>query len=360
MGFVIIAIPTIIVAALVSWVVTDYRVNQKLQEVGKNNSALMIKQIELARKNIQDQQEILQQTKEALDNLNNKIRKRNSIEKILHIVELALTRHFAAIFKNILSGHIKTSFLNIVDVKNFTSRLDKINKKLQPDFGLPKLNVMELIEISKIYHEKNDMHVKMIIKIPILNLKNYILWKYIPLPYKGDQSVKIFKLDSKYVIENNDYNKIRIIHGKSLKKCMKATMLTICNSITLESTEKADICIESLAKNIYTKCENITLKTRNHCIDTSDFSIYCFIVKPIILKITCLDNNRIFNLSESKEIALDNHCELYKVSEQKLDETHLFNKIEINYEYTRPNLSIYDEVAQNYTEIFMIDRFKVQ
>lgn len=151
-----IAVPTIIIAALVSWVVSDYKTNKVIQEMGKNNSALMVKQIELTKQNVQDQQEIMQQTKIAIENLNNKIRKQNSIEKILHIIELALTRHFkdAEIFKNILFSHEKSSFLNIVDVRNFTARLDKINGKLQPEFRLPKFDVMELIEISKIYHEK--------------------------------------------------------------------------------------------------------------------------------------------------------------------------------------------------------------
>lgn len=356
-----IAIPTIIIAALTAWIFTEYRIN-KLKEAGKNNSKIMQKQIELTRKNVQDQQGIVQQTKNAFESLTEKIRKQNNVEEILHIVEFALTRHFkdAEIFKNILFGHTKTSFFSIVDVKNFSARLDEINRKLQPSFCLPKLSTMELVEISNIYHEKNETHVRMMLTVPILDVKNYTLWEYIPLPYKDGQNVKIFRIDSKYVIENNDHNESKIIHGKQLEKCLKTATLTMCNSILLESTEQPDACMENLINNIYTKCENISLKIHNHFIDTSDYSIYCFIIEPVMLKIACLNDNNIFNLSESKEIFMNNHCDLYKVIGGKVDETRLFNKIDINYAYTKPNLSIYDKSTQNYYEIFMIDRFKIK
>lgn len=244
-----------------------------------------------------------------------------------------------------------------MDIGNFTKKIEAIKNKLPPKLTLPDIPIIDLIDISEIYHIKNETHIRIEIEIPILNKEKSIFMELIPLPFIENEQIKIYNMNTKYIFEQN--GELKTIHKKDLKNCIRINELTICNSLLMEKMELADECIESMFWNKFDGCEEVNLQQQNYFLDTSPSSIYCFIKKPITLRVSCLNKDEIFNLTESREIQLGEHCELYKIT-HKINESSL-NSIEINYEYFKPNLYEYDpnnEKPKN--GITLIDRFNME
>lgn len=354
-------IPSTVFATGAATILVNINTEQKLLEAAQKRYSSVKKELNNTLILINVTSDSLDETSKALNKLNDKVNSKNRFMEILNTIQLGLTIHFkdAEIYSAILNGHLREQFFKIYNTEDFTKQIEKINKKLQPNFTLPNLDIFDLLEISTVFHIKNSTHIRIIVEIPILNREHSNLKSFVPIPYIENDQVYILNTDANFVFLHNDT--LKIITKDNLKECINIDDFTMCNSMLTETLLLANPCIHSIFTNSYDDCAIKPIEPLNYFIETSDFSVYCFILKPFNLKISCIDDDiKIFNLSKSTELFYENHCEVYKISSEVLFNTSTYSTIDINYKYIKPNLSGYEENNQNGTKnIFPIDRFSV-
>lgn len=135
-----------------------------------------------------------------------------------------------------------------------------------------------------------------------------------------------------------------------LNHCKKVKNLTICSSIILEFIEEPENCIK-IYFNISNECEMRKIIPQNYFVDTSDFSMYCFVREPIDLRTSCAKEVKILNINKSQEIFYEKHCEMFKLINKTVLVTPSFTEIELESKYMRPNLSTFDSNTNDWTDI---------
>lgn len=65
---------------------------------------------------------------------------------------------------------------------------------------------------------------------------------------------------------------------------------------------KADEYLRSIILNEKPKCSYKPIENKTYWLKTSKLSIFCYIVEPLRLRITCNDKSMVYHLIESKEI----------------------------------------------------------
>lgn len=219
--------------------------------------------------------------------------------------------------------------------------------------------MFDLLRISSVYYTRNSTHIKVIVEIPILNREHSTLRAYIPVPFLENNETKIFNTNAKFVFVQNET--LEMISKENLKLCLNINELTICNSLMTEIMDSVDPCIHSFFLGNYVECQNKAIEPHNYIIDTSGNSVYCFILRPFGLKISCYDGDRILNLTENQEIHFEDHCEIYKISRDISYNASTYTTINITHSYIPSNLSVFSANSENITDdLFIVDRFEIE
>lgn len=205
-----------------------------------------------------------------------------------------------------------------------------------------------MLELSKITVKKTTSSIQINVEIPIIFRKNYSLFEIIPIPTSHKKITSILNLNSFLYFADNE--NLKILSFNAFENCLKLENLTLCNSIIINSLEQPDVCKFSLIFNdTQNNCETKEITHRNYIMETSAHSVFCHIVHPITLKISCIEKYFVYELNVSKELMYDAECDIYEVVNAIMGNNTDLKTIEINFAYFKPNFSYYDNVLQNWT-----------
>lgn len=354
-------LPASVLTMGASAVFTEYRIHQEKLYYAKKQAEASKTELEIEQKELEVAKKALNDTKRALEILKEENKKRDEYEKLKDIIQSTLTRHISdsEIIINVLNGNVKDYLFKMVDIRDFANSIKLINESLEANYSLPNVGLFDLLEFSTVYHAKNDTHVQILINIPILNPDKSNLSGFIPLPFKQRNSVFVMDSKSEFLFMLN--NTLKMIPREYLNHCKRVKSLTICSSIVQEFIEEPELCVKEYFKNDTNDCIYKRIISQNYFVDTSDFSVYCFIVKPIVLRISCAKTSEILNIDTSQEIFFEKHCELFKMTNKTILKTNSYTAMEIENKYVRPNLSTFDTNTNDWTEVIQrIDQYGTQ
>lgn len=187
--------------------------------------------------------------KEEWDDSNKIAIKFREYEDILHSTTLLANRHYRDTnnFVNVFGENLRTFFFNMITMDDFRAEIENIRRSLPLNYSLPEIDMLELIEISKITTTKNATHIQIDVEIPIFYKENYTLFELIPTPISNENTTSILNFNSLLYFLDNDY--LQILPFTIYDGCIKLDNLTICNTIVQNSIEQPDKCMMSLVVN---------------------------------------------------------------------------------------------------------------
>lgn len=250
-------------------------------------------------------------------------------------------------YKAILRNDIRSQIFGIIDVNDLLLKINKTNEEIKPNRTLPNVDIITMLDLSKMVSSKNTTHIKISIEIPVLSMEYKELNEIVPLPYNRGGKTVIQNMNSKLYFKGKN-NETLIVPMDIFDKCMHLDNLTICNSVDLMLMEYPNECIQSILNKKTIKCEYKQIPNHNYWIQLSESSIYCFIVEPIQIKISCEDSEKIYNLTKSMEIDYEG-CNVYRMINEIQYNSTSQTTIEIIQPNLQMNLSIYDSIYGNWS-----------
>lgn len=322
------------------------RMNE-LNEQIEGNRQLVMAQLNISR----IQNEIMADTSkqvmklhDSIQELNRSAIQVNAFNGLLNIAHTAISNHKTETMKfvSILTGDLRSQFFDLIDSDSLQEEIITINNKLLPKAKLPATNPQDLLDLSKLSSSSNMTHITILVKTPIISNKTYNFFEYIPIPIKTDTTVHILNSNAKYFLQTES-NKTKYIPLSSLIKCNTINRRTFCNSIIEEELHDANSCMLSIIANSSNKaCDYREISFQNYIMRLSANTIFCFIIKPISIRISCNEKSSIFDLKNNTEINFASHCDLHKISNEFHYDSETFSSVEINYPLIQPNFSVYD------------------
>lgn len=279
-----------------------------------------------------------------VQNLNQTTINTNKFNELLHVATTALNKHTKQTMKliNILNGDLRAQFFNVIETDIFQNETSNINRKLLPRAKLPASNPQDLLDLSRISSNTNETHITIFIKIPIITNKSYDLFEYIPIPIITDSTVHILNTNAKYFFKA-ELNKTKYIPLSALTRCNTINTQTFCNSIIEEELREVNPCMESIIANSSNyNCKYREIPYQNYIMRLSANTIFCFIIKPIALRIVCNEKTSIHELEGNTEINFSKQCDLHRISNEFHYDSNSYSSVEINYPLIQPNFTIYD------------------
>lgn len=251
-------------------------------------------------------------------------------------------------FYNIYTNGVKSTFFTIVNPGHFSETIN--NTKLAPYLTYPTHDVHELLDMSETWYKQNETHLTFFVHVPLIYEIGAPVYKIIPIPFSDGKNVKMLNVNS--IVYLNISNSIRIVPLSDFDLCLLTNYKVICNSMITEKYTKPSQCINMLiTSNDHGNCETKDLEPKNYIMQTSSTSLYCYIVKPIILKITCEDEMEIYRLGESTEISYRMNCNLYKLKNTEANHTSFnYRVIELNSPDLGPEFAYYDPNLNDWNE----------
>lgn len=225
---------------------------------------------------------------------------------------LTLFNHekFQTNLNHIYAGELDKRLFEFVNYTNFTGEIALVNERLKPNLFIPEIKSMGKNHFIRISRDFNSTHLTFTIHLPVLSRNLYELYEFIPIPIRDGNS--IFILDTKPITFYHDKSRINILpETERANLCMTQDDLTICNTLMEESFLSPSNCVRNLL--IFKSDENCIHKPiefQNYFIRLTEQKIYAFIVKPIELVRQCGDTERVFHLTESREISVKIGCTL--------------------------------------------------
>lgn len=292
--------------------------------------------------------------KTELEKTNNEAKANENFNDILDIATLAIIKHNQDTrkFLTALTGDISEQFFNIINIEEFSEKLKTINNTLPKGLTLPNIDTCNILEICRITTKSNTTNIKITIKIPLINKKKYELTELIPIPIKRNNETIILDSNTKFIITRNNLS--FEIRPKTFSKCLNAQNITLCNTMHIPELNTLDKCTNSLQKNeTERECVFNTIANENQFIKIGPNSLYCFIIKPTQLKITCSEKEKIYNLTESKIISYREQCETYIIIDKKYNETFV-KQITIDNHPIQPDFSIFNTKKNNWSHNIQI------
>lgn len=218
--------------------------------------------------------------------------------------------------KAALFGDIKKEFFKILEKENFSIMIESKNISMQPKFSLPPIDLTKLIELGAIDKKINKTNIEINLKLPIISKKpSYSLIESIPIPHEANDNKTIILNSFQQYILNRGYQ-IKVITANTLSKCMTTTTgLYFCNFIYKKSPylDNLDMCMKSIILNYDKKqCNYNTIPNENKIIRIKENLMYCYVKKPLQLKISCARYSKIIDVIKSGEISYKKGCTAYE------------------------------------------------
>lgn len=251
-----------------------------------------------------------------IDKINSKLILLEEFNDMLHIISLSLITHndIANKFSHFFRGDLNTNFFSIIDIIEFNIKMDLLKSNLDSKFLLPPLNPYDLVKSSQILANQNKTHISISILIPILNRENFTLHEFMPIPFYNNNKTLIWDTKVKKYYKSHK-NPIQIISKKMLELCSKHEKLVMCNSLYKIMTFPPDNCTLALINGQKNEtCQYKIIPTKNYIFRVSRNCLYFHIVKPISLKLICLEKTIFFNITFSSKIQLEKYCEIFEFS----------------------------------------------
>lgn len=76
------------------------------------------------------------------------------------------------------------------------------------------------------------------------------------------------------------------------------------------------------------------------------------------LRVSCIDREEFYNLTESKEIYFNKSCNFNKITFEKFNNETYFN-VDIKDEFIKPNLSVKNEISDHWNIPSQLNRYKI-
>lgn len=256
---------------------------------------------------------------------------------------------YKIIILKILTHEIVDDIFDIVDFANFTEKIDKINAELAPKFTLPQVNINDLIELSRVITYGNKTNVRISIEIPIIDMNEpKFLKEFIPVPFLKDDSTNIFDISSElYFMDEN--NNAKIMPKYVFDSCKHIENIILCNSVETMNLESPNECIFSLTRGITPNCTHKIINTKNYWMKTSKYSIFCYIIDPVKVKITCDDSSKIYNLNKNQGLDIEEDCDVVRMMSNMNLNSKSITTEDIIMPFLNINLTTYDPINKNWT-----------
>lgn len=268
------------------------------------------------------------------------IKRGERFNALMQVAKDAHSKHWrdTVTLTGILDQKPRAIFFNLIDVWNFTKQLEIANEKLKPGFSLPCLDILEILDVSNTETSKNSTHVQLIINIPIMSNKTFDLGEIIPIPFNTINGTEIIDMNSHYYFIDED-EKVKILSGDNLKNCHKVYGLTLCNSIEMEKIEDGTLCMNSIVlKQTHKNCKTKNIARKNYILRTSQYSVFCYVVEPLVLRIKCGNEDSLHNVTNNEEFNFEENCIAYK----RMDNDNLtLTESSMNCEFSESNFTIF-------------------
>lgn len=272
------------------------------------------------------------------------------ITQIVESTLLIIDRHNRETdrFLNALGNGLKEKFFSIIDVTTFRDSL----RESKIDSTILSLHPKDIMRLSILESEIVNDTILISVHIPIITNEKFDLIYLIPIPIKRDGFNFILNIDAKHIIKND--TKISEISLATLAQCMQAANLIVCNSLLWDQIMPINNCIDSIIKNSMSKavCTYKKLANKTQMMKISDESIYVHIMDPILIKISCGQQSKIINITESMEIFHKKNCKLFNPKSRQNQDTHT-TVIKINAEYTTPKFEIFENKTWSNNVLFL-------
>lgn len=256
-------------------------------------------------------------------------------------------------FYNIYTNGVKSTFFTIVNPRNFSETLN--NTKLAPYLIYPSHDVHELLDMSETWFRHNETHLTFYVHVPLIYEIGAPVHELIPIPFAKNNSIRMLNMNS--IVYLNISNAIRIVPSSDFDLCLQTDNRIICNSMITERYTRPSECIHMLiTRNNHGSCETKTLEPKNYIMQTSPTSLYCYIINPITLKISCEDQDEIYKLGNPTEISYRMNCNFYKLKNSEGNNTLInYRVIDLSSPKLGPEFAYYDlnlnDWNENITEI---------
>lgn len=240
-------------------------------------------------------------------------------------------------FFNILNDDIRSKIFNIIDTVTFQETIQNINElKNSPIFSLKP---HEIIKMSLLSTELLNNTIRINVHIPLTSKEKFELYSFTPIPIERDHNSFILNSDSKLFFQNNTmFMEIPIA---TLIQCSQISQLTICDEIFLFKSIPLNNCLNAMVNNQSTNalCTYKPLPHKNQIIKISEDFLYIYVTIPMSLKISCGDNIKKYNLTQSSEINYGKYCKLSTKIDNFL-QNESFSIINIESNFIEPNFQI--------------------
>lgn len=217
----------------------------------------------------------------------------NDLNTTLYITSQLVIQH-----ETFLNGNPRTEFIAMANIEEFNDQINKIKAKFKKNQILPVVQLEDLIFMSQIYRKINGTYMALVIKIPILSKKPLQLRNYIALPFKKGNKTFRVNLDGSLFTEVNA-NEYKIVPIKTLDHCNIYKNLTICNSLLKRTFKKPTQCeLEVVVNETANNCGSYEIEHKNYLIEIDEMWMFCYIIEPILMKLTCESSQTFVNLTK--------------------------------------------------------------
>lgn len=328
----IIFIPIILGVTIVSFwagiVVAKSAMNSIKEEIRDNldiieqAANITISSVETMEKFIKDTDAQMLKLQEAINNNTRNLELQARFFNIINVISFSAQLHEKMQIKlnDIYYGDIESRLFEIIDFREFSKTVAKINKKLEPKLTLPEITSMSRNKFIKTYTGFNETHLTISVDLPVIRKSGFNISEFIPLPIREND--KLYMLDMPTTTYYINGTNIQLFPDENTRKslCKTHEKMTICNTFLEEHTDVASICLNNILQN--DSDENCTYKEipyKNYFIQISSDLVYIHLIDPSIkVVMDCRGKVYALTFSDSRTVRIPRGCDIYKYTD-KLD-----------------------------------------
>lgn len=295
--------------------------------------------------------------------LNDKVELYKTMDEILHSISWLMLNH-GRVRQEILqlfSGNTKGQIFSIINFEKFMQILSSVNETLNDGQMLPTINFGNLEFIKSDMKRKNDTHLVLSVRIPILNKKPYDIYEIIPIPFKIENNYFIFNISTTRVIQNKK-GLSKILTNEASKYCISAQNITVCNTLIDLIVEPISNCTNALFYNGSDRdCILKPIKAQNYIVQINKDELYFSIKDAIKLRMVCTGNEEIINITSSRKIKISDTCVAYKYTQGLNITNDMISFLNEDKHYLHPNMFIFSNVTKIWkNENAILTKFDIQ
>lgn len=200
--------------------------------------------------------------------------------------------------------------------------------------------------MSNVHAEIFNNSIQINIHIPLTSQEKFKLYTFTPVPFQKDGNTFILNSEQKIIIRNDSF--AAEIPTAAIVRCAQMSTLTICDELLCNEILPLNDCVNAMVNNNDTKalCVYTQLQNKNQVVKISDEFLYIYIKKPMLFKVSCGQNENIYNLNESTEIYYGKYCKL-STKMDNYTQGATVTLFKISPKFTEPNFAIFSNNSWN-------------